>query len=44
MTDVPVERRLPAAERAALLGALPPDALADLYRQVAFKPEEQTGR
>lgn len=38
---VPVERRLPAAERAALLGALAPDALGALYRQVQVKPEEQ---
>jgi hypothetical protein len=40
--DVPALRRLPAAERAALLGALSPDALGELYRQVEFKPDEQT--
>lgn len=39
---LPVERRLPAAERAALFGALKPEALGDLYKQVIFKPEEQT--
>jgi hypothetical protein len=38
---LPAERRLPAAERAALLGALPPDALGTLYRAVEVKPEEQ---
>jgi hypothetical protein len=37
---VPALQRLAAAERAALLGALPPQALADLYAKVEFKPEE----
>ncbi|HUB94829.1 MAG TPA: hypothetical protein VL993_02870 [Stellaceae bacterium] len=40
--DVPILRRLPAAERAALLGALAPDALGELYRQVDVTPDEQT--
>lgn len=39
---VPVELRLPAAERAALLGALAPPALAKLYAAVAATPDEQT--
>ncbi len=39
---VPPERRLAAAERAALLGALPPDQLGALYQQIEAKPEEQT--
>lgn len=39
---VPVERRLAAAERAALFGALPPERLGDLYQQIEAKPEEQT--
>ena len=38
---LPVERRLPAAERAALLGALKPEALGELYKQMPVKPEEQ---
>jgi hypothetical protein len=37
---VPPLQRLAAAERAAVLGALPPKALADLYAKVEFKPEE----
>ncbi len=39
-TAVPPLQRLAAAERAVSLGALPPAALADLYGQVEFKPEE----
>lgn len=39
---VPPDRRLAAAERAALLGALPPERLGELYRQIDAKPEEQT--
>jgi len=39
---VPAERRLAAAERAALLGALPPEALGKLYLAIGFKPDEQT--
>jgi hypothetical protein len=38
---LPAERRLGAAERAAALGALAPDALGALYRQVQMKPEDQ---
>ncbi len=37
---VPVTGRLAAAERVAALGALPPDALAELYGKVAIKPDE----
>src|SRR5216684_4562798 len=37
---VPPLQRLAAAERAATLGALPPQALAALYGKVEFKPEE----
>jgi hypothetical protein len=37
---VPPIQRLAAAERAAMLGAIPPEALADLYAKVEFKPEE----
>jgi hypothetical protein len=37
---VPPLQRLAAAERAALLGALAPKALAELYAKVEFKPEE----
>lgn len=37
---VPPLQRLAAAERAAALGALRPQALADLYGKVEFKPEE----
>jgi hypothetical protein len=33
-------QRLAAAERAAALGALPPQALAELYGKIEFKPEE----
>jgi len=36
----PPLQRLAAAERAAALGALTPQALADLYGKVEFKPEE----
>ncbi len=38
---VPVLTRLPAAERAALLGALAPDALGALYQTIEPKPDEQ---
>ncbi len=38
---IPAERRLAAAERAASLNALAPEALGKLYAAVAFKPEEQ---
>jgi len=38
---VAVLQRLPAAERAEALGALPPDALGLLYASVEAKPEEQ---
>ncbi|HXP31876.1 MAG TPA: hypothetical protein VN832_12355, partial [Stellaceae bacterium] len=38
---VPAERRLAAAERAALLGALPPEALGKLYLAIGVKPDEQ---
>lgn len=38
---LPPEERLPAAERAALLGVLAPDALGALYKQVQGKPEDQ---
>ena len=37
---MPPLQRLAAAERAAALGALPPDALAALYAKVEFKPDE----
>jgi len=37
---VPAAQRLPAAERAASLGALTPQALGELYAKVEFKPEE----
>ncbi|HUZ74983.1 MAG TPA: hypothetical protein VMU87_18510 [Stellaceae bacterium] len=37
-----LERRLPAAERAALFGALPPRRLGALYEQVMAKPGERT--
>ena len=37
---VPPLQRLPAAERATALGAMPPAALAELYGKVVFKPEE----
>lgn len=40
-TAVPPEQRLPAAERAAQLGALPARALGDLYGQIEFKPAER---
>jgi hypothetical protein len=36
-----LEQRLPAAERAALEGALPADRLGALYDQVAATPEQQ---
>jgi hypothetical protein len=39
--DLPAEARLAAAERAALLGAMKPEALGDIYKQVQVKPEEQ---
>lgn len=38
----PLERRLPAAERAALYGAMPARRLGTLYQQVAPKPGEET--
>ncbi|HUK57729.1 MAG TPA: hypothetical protein VLV50_00755 [Stellaceae bacterium] len=38
---VPALARLPAAERAALLGALAPDALGALYQAIEPKPDEQ---
>lgn len=38
--NVPNDRRLPAAERAAALGALPLDELRLLYTEISFKPEE----
>jgi hypothetical protein len=38
---LPPERRLAAAERAALLGALPPEQLGALYQQIEAQPEEQ---
>lgn len=38
--NVPNERRLPAAERAVALGALPLDELRLLYTEIAFRPEE----
>ncbi len=38
---VPALVRLPAAERAALLGALQPDALGALYQAIEPKPDEQ---
>ncbi len=37
---VPAAQRLLAAERAASLGALTPQALGELYAKVEFKPEE----
>jgi hypothetical protein len=37
---VPPLQRLAAAERATALGALPPEALADLYAKVEVKPDE----
>jgi hypothetical protein len=37
---VPAIQRLAAAERAAALGAIAPDALADLYAKVSFTPDE----
>jgi len=37
---VPPEERLAAAERAALLGALPSEDLDTLYGKISFKPEE----
>jgi len=37
---VPAIQRLGAAERAAALGAIAPDALADLYAKVSFTPDE----
>jgi len=39
-TAVPPLQRLAAAERAAALGALAPDALGELYGKIEFKPEE----
>jgi hypothetical protein len=39
--DLPALQRLPAAERAALLGALAPDALATLYQAIEIKPTEE---
>jgi hypothetical protein len=39
--QVPGERRLAAAERAAGLGALPLDDLRALYAEIAVKPEER---
>lgn len=38
---VPALQRLPAAERAALLGALAPDALGALYQSIEPKQDEQ---
>jgi hypothetical protein len=37
---VPPLQRLAAAERATALGALPPEALAELYAKVEVKPDE----
>ena len=37
---VPPLQRLAAAERTAALGALPPEALAELYAKVEVKPDE----
>ena len=37
---VPAIQRLAAAERAAALGAIAPDVLADLYAKVSFTPDE----
>lgn len=39
--NVPAERRLTAAERAAALGAFPLDELRLLYAEIPFKPEER---
>ncbi|HEV3174616.1 MAG TPA: hypothetical protein VGZ72_01425 [Stellaceae bacterium] len=39
--NVPAERRLAAAERAAALGALALDELRSIYTEIAFKPEER---
>lgn len=39
---VPLQRRLPAAERAALFGAMPPEKLGELYQGVETTPERQT--
>jgi hypothetical protein len=39
---LPPERRLAAAERAAMLGAMPLEQLAALYQQIDAKPDEQT--
>lgn len=38
--NIPNDRRLPAAERAAALGALPLDELGLLYTEITFKPDE----
>ncbi len=38
--NVPNDRRLPAAERAVALGALPLDELRLLYTEITFKPDE----
>lgn len=38
--SVPAIQRLAAAERAATLGAITPEALADLYANASFTPEE----
>jgi hypothetical protein len=38
---VPAVQRLPAAERAEALGALPPDGLGLLYGNIDAKPDEQ---
>jgi hypothetical protein len=38
--SVPALQRLAAAERAAALGAISPEALADLYAKASFTPEE----
>lgn len=40
-TNIPNDRRLAAAERAAALGAIDPDALRLLYTEITFKPEER---
>jgi hypothetical protein len=39
--QVPAERRLAAAERAAALGVLPLDDLRSLYAEITVKPEER---
>jgi hypothetical protein len=38
--SVPAIQRLAAAERAAALGSIAPEALADLYAKASFTPEE----